>query len=58
MRAGPADEQAKFSLEPLDQHLLHQRTLARAGHTGDTDPGAERNVDVDVLQIVLACAQD
>ncbi len=36
------------------QDLVDQRTLARAADAGDGDEGAEREGDVDVLQVVLA----
>ena len=35
---------------------MDQRALARAGHAGDDDEHAERDVDVDVLQVVGASA--
>ena len=38
------------------QHVLHQRRLAGAGHAGDADQAAERDRDVDVLQVVLGGA--
>ena len=35
---------------------VDQRALARAGHSGDDDEHAERDVDIDVLEIVGARA--
>ena len=35
-----------------------KRALARAGHAGDGDESIERDVDVDVLEVVDACAMD
>jgi hypothetical protein len=37
---------------------VHERALAGAGDTGDDDQHAERDVDVDVAQVVLAGAAD
>ena len=39
-------------------HVLHQRRLAAARHAGQADEAAERNLDVDVLQIVGRRALD
>ena len=38
------------------QRVEHQRGLARAGHAGDDDELVQRNVEVEVLEIVLARA--
>ena len=38
------------------QHVVHQRGLARAADAGDADQPSERNLDVDVLEIVLGGA--
>ena len=40
------------------QDVVDQRGLARAGHPGDRDQAAERDVDVDAAQVVLARADD
>ena len=42
----------------LVQQVVDQRALARARDAGDADELAERDLDVDVLQIVLARALD
>ncbi len=42
----------------LVQDLDHQGGLARAGHAGDAHQLAQRDRDVDVLQVVLARAHD
>ena len=38
------------------QYLVHERGLARAGHTGHADKLAEREADVDIFKIVLRCS--
>ena len=43
---------------PAGHRAVDQRALARAGHAGDHDQHAERDVDVDVLQVVGAGAAD
>ena len=43
---------------PAGHRAVDQRALARAGHAGDHDEHAERDVDVDVLQVVGAGAAD
>ena len=43
---------------PPGHRAVDQRALARAGHAGDDDQHAERDVDVDVLQVVGAGAAD
>ena len=40
------------------EHVAHQRRLAGARDAGDAGPGAERHLDVDVLQVVLGGADD
>ena len=40
------------------EDVVDERGLARAGHAGDRDQRLEREVDVDVLQVVLARALD
>ena len=46
----------KSRLQRAEQDVVHQRALARAGDTGDGGDDAERNPEIDVLEIVLACA--
>ena len=43
---------------PPGHRALDQRALARARHAGDDDQHAERDVDVDVLQVVRVGAAD
>ncbi len=38
------------------EHVLDERGLARAAHAGHGDEAAQRNLDVDVLQVVLGRA--
>ena len=50
-------------LSPRDQqipveHVVDQRGFARTRNAGDTCENSERNVDVDVLQVVLSCANN
>src|SRR5207244_7332746 len=40
------------------ERVADERALARARHTGDADHRAEREVDVDIAQVVGACATD
>ena len=40
------------------QNLVDQARFSRAGHTGDADEHAQRNLDVDIFQIVGARAFD
>src|SRR3954469_10305738 len=40
----------------LQQDVVDERGLPRARHAGDRDEAAERDVDVDVLEVVLARA--
>ena len=44
--------------EGVVQHLVDERALARAADAGDGDERAEREGDVDVLEVVLAGAAD
>jgi len=38
--------------------VVNQRGFPRAADTGDTDQHVERNIDIDIFQIVLAGATD
>ena len=40
------------------QHVLDERRLARAAHAGHADEAVQRDLDVDVLQVVLASVAD
>ena len=41
----------------LEQHLVHERRLARPRNAGDGAEDAERNLDVDLAQVVLGGAR-
>ena len=53
VRAGLAFAAVQVAIERLDQDVADQRTFARAGNAGDADQRPERNLDVDVLQVVV-----
>ena len=59
-RVQPRLAQAAVQIPPqgFDQDVVDQRTLARAGHAGHADEHAERDLDVDVLEIVVRRAED
>ncbi len=38
------------------QHVVHERALAGARHAGHDGDGAERDLDVDAVEVVLARA--
>ena len=40
------------------EHVVHERALARAGNAGDAGEDAERKLDIDFAQVVLARAFD
>ena len=46
----------ELSLEGGEQRLVDERGFARAADAGDADEPAERDADVDVLEVVLAAA--
>ena len=46
----------ELALERGEEGLVDERGLARAGDAGDADEAAERDADVDVLEVVLAAA--
>ena len=48
----------QFAGERVVKHLVHERTLARPAHARDRDERTERDVDIDVPQVVLPCADD
>src|SRR5262249_44251486 len=45
-------------LQTTIQNLLDQGGLARAGDAGETHHAAERNLNINILQIIGRCAQD
>ena len=58
VRADAAGREAERAAHAAVEHVAHERRLAGAGDAGDAGPGAERDADVDVLQVVLARAAD
>ena len=46
----------KLGLERAQQHVVHERALAGARDAGHRRDGAERDLDVDALEVVLARA--
>ena len=47
----------EVSPQGFDQDVVDQRTLARARDASNTDEQAQRDLGVDVLQVVVRCAQ-
>ena len=56
VRAGQVARAGHVPLGGLEQDLVHERALAAAAHAGHADDPAERERDVDPLEVVLACA--
>ena len=56
--AGLAFAAVQVAPQGLDHDVADQRALARARDAGDADQRTQRNVDVDVLQVVMPCALD
>ena len=54
--AGRFGRLAEMACQRRRQHVLDQRRLARAAHAGDADQPLQRELDGDVLQVVLARA--
>ena len=51
----------RFEIAPLGlgiEGAEGQRRLARARHAGENDQGIARNIEIDILEIVLACPAD
>ena len=55
---GIAEAAVEIAPQGLDQDVVHQRALARAGNAGDADEHAQRNLHVDVLEVVVRGAAD
>ena len=53
MRAGRLGGLAKVAQQGRGEHILHQRGLARAADTGNTYQALQRNLDVDIFEVVL-----
>ena len=51
--AGIAEAAVQVAAQGLDQDVVHQRALARAGNAGDAHEHAQRDLDVDVLEVVV-----
>src|SRR5688500_9305582 len=47
----------QLHLERTIEHIVHERALSRAGHACHNGHRAERNSDVDALEVVLASAR-
>ena len=58
VRARPLPRPVQPVGDRLVEHLVDERRLARARHAGDAAEHAERDLDVDVLQVVLRGALD
>jgi hypothetical protein len=58
VRADAIDRAVQRTTERGEQYAVHERALARAAHAGDGDEAAERELDVDVREVVLARAAD
>ncbi len=66
MRAGDRFARARFLIGRLAfgdeqisvKHVVNQRRFAGTGNAGHAGENAERKIDIDVLQIVLARAGD
>ena len=48
MLARIADARVEIAVQGLDEDVVDQRALARAGNAGHADEHAQRNLDVDV----------
>ena len=48
----------EIAAQGLDQDVVHQRALAGAGNAGDAHEHAQRNFDVDALEVVVRGAAD
>ncbi len=57
VRAGMALASVQVPAQGLDQDVVDQGTLARAGHAGHADEHAQGDFDVDVLQVVVRRAE-
>ena len=53
-----SDAQVEVAMQGLDEDVADQRTLAGAGNAGDANEHAQGNLDVDVLEIIVAGTAD
>ena len=56
--AGRALAAVQIAPQRLDQDVADQRAFARAGHAGDAHESAQRNLDVDFLEVVVLGPHD
>src|SRR5262249_53993330 len=56
MGAHAAGRQLQRAADPTIEDVAHERRLARAGDARAAGPGAERDADVEVAEVVLAGA--
>ena len=56
--AGRVERVEEMARQRFVQDVVDERRFARAAHAGDGDENAERNGDVEILQIVLPRAAD
>ena len=56
--AGIAEAAVQVAPQGLDENVVDQRALARAGDAGHADEHAQRNLDVDFLEVVVPRAAD
>ena len=54
--ARPVARRVEPAAQRPQQRLVHQSALAGARHAGDADDPAQRELDVDVLEVVLAAS--
>src|SRR5207253_5805653 len=57
MRARIALALVQVAMQCLDDDVAHQRAFAAAANAGDADELAERNLDVNVFQVVVRRAE-
>ena len=53
VRAGPGHRAVQFASQRAGQRVDYQRTFARATHAGHASKRAEREIDANVLQIIV-----
>ena len=56
--AGIAESAVQIAPQGLDQDVVDQRAFAGAGNAGDAHEHAQRNFDVDALEVVVRGAAD
>ena len=53
-----AQARVEIAVQGLDDDVVHQRAFAGAGNAGDADEDAQRDFDVDILEVVVPRAAD